>query len=338
MNISRDAGGLSFRATWPWLVLAFFLLGVAITYSTFRVAKHTYRYLFVLDITQSMNVSDLELNDVAITRHQFAKSAIETALRNLPCGSEAGLAIFTAHRTFLMFTPVEICEHYRALSDMLEKVDWRMAWQARSEVAKGLYSAIDTAQQIEGDTRLVFLTDGHEAPPLNRDIRPPFRAEPGSVTGFIAGVGGTVPNRIPHFDDHGNVVGYWSHEEVMQIDIHSRGRAATVQDEAMVGINMANIARRIMLGQEHLSSLRENHLQELAAQTGLDYVRVDSPLKFVETLRNEKYARRTPVLSDMGWIPATLAFVCLSYCLVVMPWRNNPASANRRSLRLEPIA
>ncbi len=321
MNISHNAGGLSFRTTWPWLVLAFLLLGVAITNSTIRVPKYTYRYLFVLDITQSMNTSDLELGDVAITRLQFAKSSIEIALGNLPCGSEAGLAIFTAHRTFLMFTPVEICEHYRALSDMLEKVNWRMAWDARSEVAKGLYSAIDTAQQIEGDTRLVFLTDGHEAPPLNPDIMPPFRAERGSVTGFIAGVGETVPSKIPHLDDNDNIVGYWSHDEVMQIDMYSLGRAGTEEREGMVGINMANIARRIMLGQEHLSSLRESHLQELAAQTGLDYVRVDSPLKFVKTLRKEKYSRRTPVLSDMGWIPATLAFICLVYCLVVMPRR-----------------
>ncbi|MDH3409814.1 MAG: VWA domain-containing protein [Gammaproteobacteria bacterium] len=337
MNISRNADGPLFRTAWLWLILAFLLLGVAINYSSFRIPIYTYRYLFVLDITQSMNVNDLKLGDVAMTRHQFAKSAIETALRNLPCGSEAGLAIFTAHRTFLMFTPVEICEHYRALSEMLEKVDWRMAWEARSEVAKGLYSALDAARQIEGDTRLVFLTDGHEAPPLNRDIRPPFRAEPGSVTGFIAGIGGTVPNRIPHMDNNGNVVGYWSHEEVMQVDIHSLGRAATVPGEGMDGINMANVARRIMLGQEHLSSLQENHLQELAEQTGLDYVRVESPLDFLETLRKEKYARRTPLMSDMGWIPAMLAFVCLSYCLVVIPRRNSPASANRRPLRLEPI-
>ena len=315
---------LTRNTIWPWLVLALVLLGVATTYSTFQVSQHTYRFLFVVDITQSMNVSDMALKDVATTRFEFAKSAIETAFRSLPCGSEAGLGIFTAHRTFVMFTPVEICEHFNALSDMLEKVNWRMAWTARSEVAKGLYSAIDAARQSAHETRLVFLTDGHEAPPLNRNIRPPFRADPGAVEGLIGGVGGYVPGRIPHFDDYGNIVGYWSHEEVMQIDIHSLGRPASEQGEPMVGINMPNIARRIALGQEHLSSLRENHLQELATQTGLDYVRIDSPLHFVENLRKEKYARRTPVLSDMGWIPATLAFISLVCCFIVVPWRKSP--------------
>ncbi len=70
----------------------------------------------------------------------------------------------------------------------------------------------------------------------------------------------------------------------------------------------------------------------VATQTGLDYVRVDSHLKFVESLRREKYARLTPVLPDMGWIPATLAFVFLIYCFVVVPWRNHPASANGQAL------
>ena len=331
MKISRHPAELALHATWPWLVLALVLLGFAITYSTFRVTQDTYRYLFTVDITQSMNVTDMELGTVATTRLEFAKSAIETAFRTLPCGSEAGLAIFTAHRTFVMFTPVEICEHYRALSDMLEKVDWRMAWAARSEVAKGLYSAIDAARQSEHETRLVFLTDGHEAPPVNKNISPPFGAEPGSVAGLICGIGGLVPSRIPHLDKHGNIVGFWSHDEVMQVDIYSLGRAATEEGEAMAGINIANIARRVALGQEHLSSLREVHLRELAMQTGLDYVRVDSPSKFVDSLLNEKYARRTPMLSDMGWVPATLSFVCLIYCFVVVPWRNRPESAIRRS-------
>ena len=324
---------LSRNTTWPWLVLALVLLGVAATYSTFSISQDTYRYLFVVDITQSMNVNDMELDAGATTRFKFAKYTIDTAFRNLPCGSEAGLGIFTGHRTFVMFTPVEICEHYRALSDILEKIDWRMAWTARSEVAKGLYSAIEATDLTESESRLVFLTDGHEAPPLNRDIRPPFRTEPGSVTGFIAGIGGPVPSRIPHINDRGHIVGYWRQEEVMQIDIHSLGRAASEQGEAMVGIDMPNIARRIALGQEHLSSLREQHLQELASQTGLDYVRIESPLAFVKILRTQKYARRTPVLSDMGWIPATLAFISLIYCFVVVPWRADPTPASRQPLQ-----
>lgn len=330
MSFFRALGILSSRRTRSWLLLAFLLLGLATTGSKVRLPQVTYRYLFVLDITQSMNVTDAEANYGELTRLAFAKAAVDAALTGLPCGSEAGLGIFTEHRTFVMFTPIEICGHYQALSDMLEKIDWRMAWVARSEVAKGLYSALDAAHQMADDTRLVFLTDGHEAPPVNNSIMPSFRGEPASVAGFIAGIGGQIPSRIPHLDEDGKIVSYWSHGEVMQVDVYSLGRSATQQDEAMAGIDVANIARRIVLGQEHLSSLREVYLQELAVRTHLDYMRIESTEKFLAALRQEKYARRAPALSDLGWIPASLAFACLVYCFAVLPLRDRSVPANTR--------
>ena len=315
------------RQAWPWLTLSFLLLAVATTSSTFRISQDTYRFLFVIDITQSMNVSDMELESVATTRLEFAKALVETALLNLPCGSEAGLAIFSEYRTFVLFTPVEICKHYRTMSNMLKQVSWRVAWAARSEIARGIQSAIDAANKSKLDTRLVFLTDGHEAPPVHRDIRPAFDALPRSTTGIIGGVGGLLPSRIPHIDDDDNIIGYWGPEEVMQIDVYSMGRPGTQEGEAMAGVNMADIARRIALGQEHLSSLRENYLQELATRTGLDYVRADSPSEFMASLRQDAYAGRRVIQTDLGWIPATLAFLSLMYCFVLLPHLNG---ANRR--------
>lgn len=325
MSFFGVADGGSSQRSWPWLLLAFLLLSVAVSGSTFKVPQLTYRYLFVLDITQSMNVIDAESNYDDQSRLDFSKAAIDFALTNLPCGSEAGLGIFTEHRTFVMFTPVEICGHYQALSGMLQKINWRMAWVARSEVAKGLYSAFDAAHQMADDTRLVFLTDGHEAPPINRSIIPSFRGEPGSVTGFIAGIGGQIPSKIPHLNADGKIVGYWSHSEVMQVDVHSLGRSATEQGEEMAGIDMVNIARRIALGQEHLSALREVYLQELAIRTQLDYERITSKEDFLAAMQQQKYARRTPVMSDIGWIPALLAFACLVYCFVIIPMRGHSA-------------
>lgn len=310
----------------PWLPLAFLLLGLAVAGSTLRLPQLTYRYLFAVDITQSMNVFDMNEDGVPVTRLQFARAALEAAITSLPCGSEAGVAIFTEHRTFVLFEPIEVCEHYRTLSVALQKIDWRMAWASRSEVSKGLYSAHAAAHQIGDDTRLVFLTDGHEAPPYNQNLAPAWRGDAASIAGFIGGIGGLVPQQIPHLDERGNVVGYWRHEEVMQVDIYSYGRAATEQGESMVGIDVGNIARRVALGREHLSSLRETHLQQLAAQTGLDYARIDSQAQFVDVLLRKEYGRRVPVASDVGFVPATVAFGCLAWCFVVLPWRNRPAA------------
>lgn len=302
------------RRRWPWLLLAVLLLGLAIRLSAVEVERDSFRYLFVLDITQSMNVADRRFGTETVTRLDYSKALVAAALSGLPCGSEAGLGVFTAHRTFVLFTPVETCAHFQPLTEMLALIDWRMAWEARSEVAKGLYSAIDATEHAGPDTQLVFLTDGHEAPPVNASFRAPFRREPGSVAGLIGGVGGAVPAPIPVIDEDGVVRGYWAHEDVLQVDVHSLGRPTSGEPEPMAGIDMAGIARRIALGQEHLSSLRESYLEELAARTGLDYVRLDSEAAFLGALQRQKYARRTSVATDVGWIPATLALVSLLWC------------------------
>lgn len=318
---SRLAAAAANMPAWPWLAAAFFLISIATSISTLRVPQATYRYLFVIDITQSMNVADINYNGVATSRLDFAKIAVAQAIGELPCGSEAGLAIFSAHRTFVFFTPVEVCEHFDALHGMLRKIDWRMAWQARSEIAKGLYSAMRAALQSEEDTHVVFLSDGHEAPPVHADIRPSLDLEPGAVRGFVGGIGGAVPAPIPRLDANNSIIGHWTREEVMQIDLYSMGRPGTQKGEAMVGINMVDISRRIAMGQEHLSALREGYLRELAITSGLDYFRVDSVEKLLRSLKRDSYGRRTAVATDLGWIPATLAFALLLYCFIVLPKR-----------------
>src|SRR5690606_19328918 len=148
-----------------------------------------------------MNVADVEDAGVPQGRLTFAKRLVERALARMPCGSRAGLAVFTEHRTFLLFEPIEICNHHLVLSTMLERIDGDMAWAARSEVAKGLFAgigAIAALRELHGDagptpTRLVFLTDGHEAPPVHPTLRPKFRGHPGEIGGLIAGIGGAVP-------------------------------------------------------------------------------------------------------------------------------------------------
>lgn len=111
---------------------------------------------------------------------------------------------------------------------MVENLDWRMAWVARSEVAKGLHSALNVAEELGAQTTMVFLTDGHEAPPINPAYAPRFSGVVGEVDGVLAGVGGVVPVPIPKLDERGALTGYWSADEVLQIDVFSMGRRGSV--------------------------------------------------------------------------------------------------------------
>ena len=62
----------------------------------------------------------------------------------------------------------------------------------------------------------VFVTDGHEAPPLDPRHRPAFDDKPGDVAGLLVGVGGLLPVPIPKSDPMGRPLGFWRADEVMQ--------------------------------------------------------------------------------------------------------------------------
>lgn len=235
----------------------------------------------VIDITQSMNVVDqtlqAQLGAEPLSRLAAAKQALRDALDRLPCGSRLGWAIFTEYRSYLLLQPLEVCAHLGELRDTLAHIDGRMAWAGGSEVAKGLHSAIDLARKLPGRPAIVFLTDGHEAPPLSPRHRPRFDDRPGEVPGLIIGVGGNVPAAIPKLDPNGRPLGLWGADDVLQVDPRSRGRGAGVAGETMVEGDSdpaPSVGLGATPGSEHLSSLREPYLQLLAGENGLAYHRL----------------------------------------------------------------
>ncbi|HEX9181166.1 MAG TPA: vWA domain-containing protein, partial [Burkholderiales bacterium] len=155
-----------------------------------KLQRETFGLLFILDITQSMNTRDMRLAGAPATRLAAAKAAVRQALAALPCGSEAGLGVFTEYRSFLLLAPVEVCSGYAELVATLERLDWRMGWAGASQVGTGLHFGLELARALEPRPALVFLTDGHEAPPVDPVTRYPVENTPPRVQGLIVGVGG----------------------------------------------------------------------------------------------------------------------------------------------------
>lgn len=322
------------------MLLGCLLLMVALANPAMELPRSTYDFVFVIDITGSMNVADAGPS-ADRRRLAFARELVDGALEELPCGSRAGLGIFTEHRSFLLFAPVEICENHLVLSTMVDEIDGGMAWAELSEVAKGLYSGIDALTTLaalgdEGrDTHLVFLTDGHEAPPVHPALRPRFGGEPGEAGGMIVGTGGLEPVPIPYLDEEGQVAGYWAADEVMQVDRHSAGRPST-GGEAMAGIDSGDVQQRIASGTEHLSSLRETYLLQLAEETGLDYLRATTTEGFARGLLDRKYAQQHSVVASVAWIPAALCLICLTWAFGSPLLRSRRAIAGAARPRSRP--
>lgn len=300
-----------------WLAAAALALLASFAPLHFPMQRSLFEHVVVLDVTQSMNVTDVALAGRPVSRLAYAKHALREVLPLLPCGSKLGWAIFTEYRSYLLFAPVEVCANRAELRRTLEGIDGRMAWSGNSEVAKGLHSAIGVAKALPGTPSLVFVTDGHEAPPLSPRHRPAFDDKPGEVAGLIVGVGDTRPSPIPKIDPIGRPLGYWGADEVLQTDPHSQGRGASVGGESMVetGDAVPAVGLGATPGSEHLSSLREAYLRLLAAENGLAFLRLRDGAALAEALRAPALARPVAVRADGRVVLAALALA-----LLLAPW------------------
>lgn len=316
------------------LALALALVVLALARPTLPLSSAVFRHLVVFDITQSMNIGDATSSDAAPTRLEHAKAAVLDAAAALPCGSEIGLGLFAGHRTFLVLAPVEVCASYADISEIVRAVDWRMAWAARSEVAKGVHSGLAVARALGPATSLIFLTDGHEAPPVHAELRPRFPGNSDPVRGLLAGVGGSVPMPIPKLDPQGRDLGYWGAEDVLQVDELSLGRPTSVP-ESYAGFEAGDVESRIASGTEHLSALREAYVRSLANGLQLHYRHVGSADELKRAIQLPDLANETETRHDLRPLLAGVAVLLVAGSYVVpRRWRRR---GGRRASRRRVI-
>ncbi len=320
------------------LTLALALAVAALARPVLPLSSEVFRHLIVFDITQSMNVGDaMHPDDVPTTRLALAKDAVLEATAALPCGSEIGLALFTGHRAFLVLAPVEVCANYADISSVVDAVDWRMAWAARSEIAKGVHSGLTIAKALGPTTSLVFVTDGHEAPPLHAELRPRFSGDRGAVRGLLAGVGGPVPVPIPKLDPQGRNLGHWGADEVIQVDELSLGRPTDIP-ESYAGDETGDVAARIASGTEHLSMLREGYLRSLANELRLHYRRVGDTVDLKQALQHPELANDADVSRDLRPLLAgTAALLLAGSYLLSGRWRRGRSAGTSRPEQGVPV-
>lgn len=276
------------------IVAALLLLVIALVLPPVKLTRDTWTYIVVFDITQSMDVQDYELDGAPVSRLAYARSALRSALRDLPCGSRVGLGAFAEYRTVLLIAPLEVCANYGDLIRSIDNIDGRMRWGNSSEISKGVFWAVRAADELGQRPNVIFLTDGQEAPPLAAGVQPLFEdIKPGKIHGKLIGVGGDTPRPIPRTDKNNQPLGFWRAEDVVQ---HASGAG-----------NGASGA-----GREHLSSLREPHLQALARQVGFEYARLVNPTSVSDALRDPRFAERRPVATELYWLPAAAALLVLA--------------------------
>ncbi|MGR9106187.1 MAG: vWA domain-containing protein [Gammaproteobacteria bacterium] len=271
------------------LCFAGLLISLCLVRPTLPLNRQVFHYLFVLDITQSMNTQDYHVNQLPADRLSFGKAALRRAIRELPCGSTTAIAVFSTKDVLLLMQPLEICAHFSALDDTIEHIDWRMAWSADSNIERGLYGAILAAQNLPNDARLVFMSDGEQN--IRELHRPPLARHAATVKGFLVGVGTPIPSPIPKLDQDNRTIGYWTVAEVDDFAIGSRELESAAQ-----GSPDSERAYR--------STLHEANLQILAAMSGLTYQRLETPKQFSAFLQDPDLGELQSVETDIRRVVA----------------------------------
>ncbi|CAN2534554.1 hypothetical+protein [Methylocapsa aurea] len=302
----RDARFLS-------LAFAGAMLGAAFLFPRAEAVRNGADLLLTLDITGSMNTRDYALDGAPASRIEFAKRALRRLVADLPCPSRAGLAIFTEREPFLLFEPIDVCTNFAAIDAAIAALDWRMAWEGDSRISAGFFRAVEMARRIDAD--LVFVTDGQEAPPLPAYGAPVFEGKRGEVLGLILGAGGYEPAPIPKFDDRGREIGFYGADEVPH---ESRFGLAPPGAEQHEGYNPRNapFGSAMTIGTEHLSSVREPYLRQLAETTGLAYAHLEKPDGLAAALLAVAHPR--PSLAPVDLRPAFAAAALAGFAVLYL--------------------
>jgi mxaL protein len=268
--------------------------------------------LFVLDITQSMDVQDVESDDETVSRLTWAKNYTRKTLVDLPCGSHVGLAVFSEYRSLVLMNPVEVCDNYNDLTQMLAKIHGSMAWALSSEISKAAFTAIKQAKLIDPSPSIIFITDGHESPPLHKTLFAKFKGEQGDITGVFVGVGGDDLLPIPKHDLDGNETGFWQVNEVLHQDVYASSRGDLQQQNELKAKT------------EHLSSQKKIHIKELATMVGFDYVISPSrPQLLVKKIEEVAQTREQTISYDWSTWLAGIALFLLT--LLYLPFSLVPS-------------
>lgn len=299
------------------LLAAIVLLAISLLQPHATLPRRVFDWFMVLDISQSMNVRDMSDQDSAISRLEFSKRAMRQALRNLPCGSRVALGMFTERNTTNITHPLEVCAHFGALDETIARMDWRMAWAADSFIAHGLFSAISQTPKLGKESRLVFMTDGDQAPPANPKYMPEFSGKVGEVKGYIAGTGSLTPSRIPKLDDKDNIESYWELEDVQRFATFGMAEVQSVLEmEGYHGRNAPHGANPEESSGAHYSALKESNLQRMAKVTGLDYTRLTSVRDLANAMNKTKMAAWRPARTDLrAWLAIPAMWLILLFFL-----------------------
>ncbi len=283
------------------LLAALLLLIAALFNPKVPVKRDIYSYMLIADISQSMNTVDKTLNGKPVSRMVFMQDLMHRLIGELPCGTNVSMSVFAGVSVAALYTPIEVCENFDAINDTIDHLDWRTAWSGNSRVRASMITLAKTIRSFPEPAQVVYFTDGEEAPKLHVFNRTDLTAFQGGEDWLFVGIGSDIGSPIPKFDEHNQLIGYWSGDSfAMQPGI------AQIS-ESNLGVRDDNVAGGT--SDRYLSKLDEEYLKELAKEINGLYVRGNSVHDVLDGMKKQKPVRKDKAAFELRWILAALAGV-----------------------------
>ena len=179
------------------LIAALILLIIAMFKPTVPVKRDIYSYLFVVDITQSMNVKDATLNGNLVSRMQYQQFLLHRIISEMPCGTQVSIGLFAGVSVAALYTPIEVCENFSALEDSIDHLDWRTGWSGNSRIRESMLTLAKLIRSFPEPAQVVYFTDGEETPKLHVFNTRDLTGFQGGKDWLFVGIGSDKGTAIP---------------------------------------------------------------------------------------------------------------------------------------------
>ena len=287
------------------LLLTFLSLLIALYNPTIPITKNIYNYIFIVDISQSMNTKDMLIDNKEVSRINYTKSMVSNLLERLPCKSKVSIGMFAGVSVAATYTPIEVCKNFSVLNSTIENLDWRSTWSGNTRIRESMVNLARLIRSFPESAQVIYFTDGEEAPKLHVFNTRDLSQFQGGNDWLLVGVGSDKGTAIPKYDSKNQLIGYWSNEsfalqpgiaQISQSNIGSRGD---------------NVA--YSMSDRYLSKLDEKYLIDLSKEIKGHYVQA----KNIDVILNAM-AKQKPSWRDQTKLPLRYFFILIALILFLM--------------------
>ena len=279
------------------LSIIFLILGLINPKVT--IERDIHNYIFVVDISQSMLTKDMSIEGQKVSRLDYSKKLLQGIMDQLPCKTNVSIGMFAGVSVAATYTPINICDNYSAVNSTIQHLDWRSVWSGNSRIREGLSNLARLIRSFPQSARVVFLTDGEEAPRLHTFNTRDLSQFQGEADWLMVGIGSEEGSAIPKYDSENQLIGFWS------VDSFALQPGIAQISESNIGARNDSIA--FSESDRYISKLNEKYLIEITSMIKGQYIKGDSVNSVISKMNTIP-----PSWRDNSELPLRNLFVTLS--------------------------